>query len=174
MTDSQPREPPLEDLLGASGGPRTVAHRALDWAGAAFGRGAGALGTVDRVVDVGRNELPLRPIEPSWIEEGTPVARARILTTSPDGRLSSGVWECSAGKFRWIYGVDEIVHILAGKVIIREKGRSAYTLAPGDVAYFPLGLIAHWNVPRYVKKFFVVRAPGGNRHVARLRQRLDF
>ena len=155
MTPRRPRDPPPEGPRGVGGDPRTVAHRALDWAGVVFGRGAGVLGTVDRAVDVGRNELPLRPIEPSWIEEGTPVARARILTKSPDDRLSSGVWECTAGKFKWIYGVDEIVHILAGEVVIREEGRPAYTLSSGDVAYFPLGLVTHWDIARYVKKFFV-------------------
>lgn len=153
---------------------RGLTHQAMDWAGVVLGRGAGVSGTVDRNANLGWGELPPRPIEPDWIEKGSPVARARVLTESPDKRLSSGVWECTAGSFKWIYGVDEIVHILEGEVVIREEGRPPYTLSCGDVAYFPLGLVTHWDIALRVRKFFVVRAPGGNRHVARLRQRLDF
>jgi uncharacterized cupin superfamily protein len=117
--------------------------------------------------------MPLYPIEPSWIEEGAPVARCVTLTKSPDERLSSGMWECSAGRFKWTFWLDEIVHILDGEVTIREEGDggAVYTLRCGDIAYFPLGLTVHWDVPRFVRKFFVVRAPGGNRYVARARQR---
>jgi len=31
--------------------------------------------------------------------------------------------------------------------------------------------VTHWHVPRFVRKFFVVRVPGGNPYVARVRQR---
>ena len=123
--------------------------------------------------DSGFGALQPRPIEASCIEEGTPVARCTTFTESPDKRLSSGLWECTAGKFKVVFSVDEVVHILDGEVIVREEGDGAtYTLRPGDAAYFPLGLVTHWHVPRFVKKFFVVRVPGGNSYVARARQRL--
>lgn len=122
---------------------------------------------------LGHGALLPRPIEPSCIEEGTPVARCTTFTESPDKRLSSGLWECTAGKFKVAFSLDEIVHILDGEVIVREEGAAtAYTLHPGDAAYFPLGLVTHWNVPRFVKKFFVVRVPGGSPRIARARQRL--
>ncbi len=114
-----------------------------------------------------------RPIDPSCIEEGTPEARCTTFTESPDKRLSSGLWECTAGKFKVAFAVDEIVHILDGEVIVREDGGGAvHTLRPGDAAYFPLGLVTHWHVPQFVRKFFVVRMPGGNARIARARQRL--
>jgi uncharacterized cupin superfamily protein len=118
------------------------------------------------------NDLLPRPIEASCIEEGTPVARCITFTESPDKRLSSGLWECSAGKFKVAFALDEIVHVLEGEVTVREdRDGAAYTLRPGDAAYFPMGLVTHWDVPVFVKKFFVVRVPGGNPRVARLRQR---
>jgi uncharacterized cupin superfamily protein len=56
---------------------------------------------------------------------------------------------------------------------VREEGTDAVLkLDPGDAAYFPMGLVTHWNVPRFVKKFFVVRVPGGNPYMALVRQRL--
>jgi len=113
------------------------------------------------------------PLDPSCIEAGSPVARVATVTRSADKRLSSGLWECSAGKFRVTYWVDEVILILDGAVTVREDGGGdAYTLRPGDAAHFPIGLVTHWDVPRFVRKFFVVRAPGGNPLVARVRQRL--
>jgi uncharacterized cupin superfamily protein len=116
--------------------------------------------------------LSPRPIEHSCIEEGFPIARCTTFTQSPDARLSSGLWECTAGKFKVSFSLDEIVTILDGEVTVHEdsEGRS-YRLGVGDAAYFPLGLVTHWEVPRFVRKFFVVRVPGGNSRVARFRQR---
>lgn len=124
--------------------------------------------------EFGCGALQPRPIAASCIEEGAPVARCRTLTESADKRLSSGLWECSAGRFKVKFELDEVVHILEGEVEVREEGSDAvHELRPGDAAYFPMGLVSHWNVPRFVKKFFVVRVPGGNSYMARIRQRFD-
>ncbi len=97
------------------------------------------------------------PIKPEWILEGTPVARARTLTRAGDGRFSCALWDCTAGRFNWFFGCDEIVHILEGEVTVREPG-AEYTLRPGDVAYFPAGSTSTWTVSRYVKKFAIHRS----------------
>jgi uncharacterized cupin superfamily protein len=112
-----------------------------------------------------------RPIEPSSIEQGCPVARCLTFAESQKKHMWSGLWECSAGKFRWVYGGDEIVQILEGEVVVREEGTGVvHTLHAGDAAYFPAGLVAHWEVPSFVKKFFVLRVPRESRLVARLRR----
>jgi uncharacterized cupin superfamily protein len=126
-----------------------------------------------QVLESGSGAFVPRPIEIACIEEGEPVARYVPITESRDGRLSSGLWECTAGKFKVVFWQDEVVHILDGGVTVRQEGGDAvYTLGPGDTAYFPLGMVTHWDVPRFVRKFFVVRMPGGSPLVARARQRL--
>ena len=60
-------------------------------------------------------ELPPMPIDPAWIQEGTPTARGTVLTQSKDKLLSSGFWSCTAGKFKWVFSWDEFVHILEGE-----------------------------------------------------------
>lgn len=112
-----------------------------------------------------RGDLVDQPIEPSWIREGKPVARAITLTESPDGLLTTGLWDCTAGTFTWIFGTDEIVHILEGEVRVRD-GIRTHHLVPGSVCYFPQGLETIWEVEKYVKKTFVLRAP----HRSRLRR----
>lgn len=103
--------------------------------------------------------LPPMPIEPSWILAGAPEARGKILVQSADQCLSSGLWECTAGEFRWTFAWDEFVYILEGEVSIQEEGGQTHTLGPGDIAHFPLGLVTRWTVPRHVKKAFTLRTP---------------
>lgn len=109
-----------------------------------------------------RTDLVSQPIEPSWIKQGTPVARAVTLSESPDNLLTAGLWDCTAGTFTWIFGSDEIVHILEGEVHVRD-GSTTHHLVPGSVAYFPAGLETIWEVPSYVKKSFILRAPRRSR-----------
>jgi len=107
--------------------------------------------------ETSRTDLQLQPINPDWIREGAPVARALTVTQSPDSLLTAGLWDCSAGVFTWIFAADEIVHILEGDVIVHD-GRTSRLLVPGTVAYFPRGLETVWDVRRYVKKAFVLRS----------------
>jgi len=97
------------------------------------------------------------PIEPTWILDGSPVARALNLTEAHDKNLSCGLWDCTAGSFKWIFRCDEIVHILEGEVIVQDDA-GARTLRPGDIAFFPHGLETVWRVPHYVKKFAIHRS----------------
>ncbi len=104
-----------------------------------------------------RMDFDSTPLPPVWIKEGTPSARSIPLAKAEDNNLSCGLWDCQAGKFTFIFGCDEIVHILEGEVIIEEQG-ATYTLKVGDVAFFPQGLETVWTVPKYVKKFAVFRS----------------
>ena len=108
--------------------------------------------------DTSRNDLTPLPIEPAWIKAGAPFARAITLSQSPDSLLTAGLWDCTAGTFTWIFGMDEIVHILEGEVRVRE-GNITHHLVPGSVAYFPRGVETVWEVHHYVKKSFIHRAP---------------
>jgi len=108
--------------------------------------------------EASRGDLVSHPIEPSWVREGQPVARAVTLLESPDGLLTTGLWDCTAGKFTWIYGLDEIVHILEGEVHV-DDGKRTHHLVAGSILYLPHGLETVWTVPKYVKKMFVMRAP---------------
>ncbi|MFN0055172.1 MAG: cupin domain-containing protein [Planctomycetales bacterium] len=101
--------------------------------------------------------LPDMPIEPGWILEGSPRARGTVLLQSADNKVSSGLWECTAGRFRWTFGWDEFVHVLEGEVTIEQEGGAAVTLKAGDSAHFPVGLQTVWQVPRFVRKVFTVR-----------------
>ena len=69
------------------------------------------------------------------------------------------IWDCTAGKFRWYFGVDETVHILEGEVTVSDDGGNTRTLRAGDIGFFPAGTWMTWRVEKYVRKVAFLRHP---------------
>jgi uncharacterized cupin superfamily protein len=101
--------------------------------------------------------LTPRPIEPSWIIEGNPVAQCSVLSESADGLASTMVWECSEGKFNWYYDFDETILILEGGIVVESDTMSPTRYGPGDVIFFRDGAHAKWHVEGRVKKLAFCR-----------------
>jgi uncharacterized protein len=101
--------------------------------------------------------LTPRPIEPSWIIEGNPVAQWCVLSKSADGLASTMVWHCTEGKFNWYYDVDETILILEGAIVIESDTMSPTRYGPGDVIFFRDGAHAKWHVEGHVKKLAFCR-----------------
>jgi uncharacterized protein len=101
--------------------------------------------------------LTPRPIEPSWIIEGNPIAQRCVLSQSADGLASTMVWECSEGKFNWYYDFDETVLILEGAVVLESDTMAPTRYGPGDVIFFKDGAHAKWHVEGRVKKLAFCR-----------------
>jgi len=47
--------------------------------------------------------------------------------------------------------------VLEGEVTITDDEGGSWTLGPGDIAHFPLGLETTWHVPEHVRKVFTIR-----------------
>jgi uncharacterized cupin superfamily protein len=124
--------------------------------------------------DARRSDLEASPINADWVIDGAPVARSVQLTASEDESVSTYLWDCTAGRFHWHFGVDEIVHILEGEVHVTCDDGRTIVLQTGDVGHFPLHSHAIWHVPEYVRKLAVHRAPQPRplavRAVSRLRR----
>ena len=101
--------------------------------------------------------LTPRPIEPSWIIEGDPVAKSYVLSKSADGLASTMVWQCSAGKFNWYYDFDETVLIIDGAVVIESDTLAPSRYGPGDMIFFRHGAHAKWQVESHVRKLAFCR-----------------
>jgi uncharacterized protein len=103
-------------------------------------------------------ELGSAPFPQAWVLDGTPQACAKEIARSRDGAMTTVVWSCSQGRFRWHYSVDEMVHLLSGEVFIRDDHADAERrLGPGDTAFFPAGSSAVWRVTQDVRKVAVCR-----------------
>jgi uncharacterized protein len=104
-------------------------------------------------------ELFDSPINPDWVLEGDPRARISEWAESADGSASHWTWECTPGRFRWYYGTDETITVIAGRVTIASDGEEPVCLEVGDAAYFPAGHWTTWEVHETVRKQAVVRVP---------------
>lgn len=113
------------------------------------------------VLRVGRADVDLvdHPINPDWILEGSPQARLAEWGETPDGTTSHWTWDCTAGRFRWYYAVDESIVVVEGGMTLQVDGEPPLTLAVGDAAYFQAGNWVTWTVEKYVRKQAVVRVP---------------
>ncbi|MGF9565381.1 cupin domain-containing protein [Neorhizobium sp. JUb45] len=104
-------------------------------------------------------EMKSHPIEPTWVLSGDPQARFAAHSEAADKFASTGVWDCTAGSFRWFFGWDETVVILEGEVHVTAEDGSERTLRAGDVGYFRGGTWATWHIDNYVKKIAFIRKP---------------
>jgi hypothetical protein len=95
------------------------------------------------------------PINPSWIIEGNPQARARQLSKSTDLRVWTIVWECTEGRFDWHYSCDETILILEGSIVLEGDSLPPARYGVGDVILFRKGAHVRWHVEGHVKKLAV-------------------
>jgi uncharacterized protein len=109
------------------------------------------------VASAASTELNAAPITPTWVMDGHPEARNKILATTRDKTAFVVSWECTPGKFKWDYDEDEIVYVIQGKVFISTSDGIERCLGAGDVAFFPAGSSCIWRVAETVRKVAVVR-----------------
>jgi uncharacterized cupin superfamily protein len=110
------------------------------------------------VADIRREEFAEAPIPADQVIDGAPVARSCDLHSSREAGVSMNLWDCTAGRFYWHYGSDELVEILEGEVRVSDAAGEQRVLRPGDTAHFPAGTSFVWEVPEYVKKLAIHRA----------------
>jgi uncharacterized cupin superfamily protein len=110
------------------------------------------------IVTSSPTDIDLRPapIEPTWILEGNPEARSRIVFKSHDGTASTMIWDCTPGVFNWYYDCDETIHIIEGEVNLTTD-RGTFTVKAGEAVFFPGGSFATWHVTTYVRKLAFLR-----------------
>jgi uncharacterized cupin superfamily protein len=100
------------------------------------------------------------PIYADWVIEGNPIARNKVLSSSADGTASTLIWDCTAGRFNWIYDIDETIYVIEGGVVIRDAATGLQRrYNAGDSIFFPAGARAEWHVEKYIRKIAFCRAP---------------
>ncbi|HEY2036107.1 MAG TPA: cupin domain-containing protein [Steroidobacteraceae bacterium] len=99
------------------------------------------------------------PIPAEWILQGNPIARRKLLVGSSDNMASTHMWDCTAGRFTWHYGSDEVIYVIEGSVVVQDQAGMQRQLDAGDTFLFPAGSRFHWTVPRYIRKIAFLHAP---------------
>lgn len=91
--------------------------------------------------------------------DGNPKQSGREDFASPDGRFSAGVWECTKGRFRITYPMDEIATLLKGRLVITDES-GANPLGPGDSFFVAAGETLTWEIVETVRKsYFLYTRP---------------
>lgn len=72
-----------------------------------------------------------------------------------NGRIDTGVWECTVGRFAATReGYSETCTILSGRVTIEVEGSEDEEFGPGDLMIMPSGWKGVWNVTEPVRKHY--------------------
>jgi uncharacterized protein len=98
------------------------------------------------------------PFPLDGVLEGDPDGQVHWLRTSgsTDATLMAGIFAGQPSRFRYTFETDETFHVLEGRVTITLDSGAAATLEPGDIASFPSGAHAIWEITEPLRKFFVL------------------
>ena len=99
---------------------------------------------------------PLGPWPPGVAPiSGTPEAFALELTD--DGRVQTGIWECTPGSFPSRRdGFCELLHFVAGDATITDADGARREVRPGAVIFVPDGWRGVWDIRATVRKTYVI------------------
>ena len=103
-------------------------------------------------------QSPLGPFaaKPTALQAGQQEA-SLPLWSSPDGRVSIGIWECTTGRFTADRSkASEFCHFIAGTVEMTHADGSKVLLGAGDAINLPLGWKGTWHVLTQVRKLYVI------------------
>lgn len=96
------------------------------------------------------------PVAPDRLISGAPKTAYHILHTSSSGEFTSGVYECTPGKWHVSYAEDEFCTLLEGHVrLTNQQGESQDFKAP-DSFLIPSGYVGTWEAVTKVRKLFVI------------------
>lgn len=110
--------------------------------------------------DVHFSEADWSAVDGTRVIEGTPRSASKILYTSPDEKFCTGLYACSAGKWRVSYTENEFCTLLEGSVTMTcENGASQTFTAPASFL-IPEGFNGIWEPHGHLLKIFVVYEPG--------------
>ena len=96
-------------------------------------------------------EFDLMPINPDWVLEGAPRARAKVLASSEDGTIWIMAWDCSAGRFRRPLRTKSSISSRAKRLSPTSADKSSVSVP----AIWPSST-STWHVPVHVRKLAVL------------------
>ncbi len=91
--------------------------------------------------------------------EGNQEEAAVALWTSPNGKLETGVWECTPGRFTADRSKNsEICHLLSGRVTLHNSDGTSREIGPGEMFALPLGWRGEWTIHERTRKIYTMVA----------------
>lgn len=94
---------------------------------------------------------------PERVIEGDPRMKSWDLEFTPDGKVSSGVWEVTPGAWNVVKDSWEFLTIISGHSELTENGGETIVLKAGSAAVMRPGFRGVWRVHETTRKLFVIR-----------------
>jgi len=92
---------------------------------------------------------------------GDPQEAAVALWKSPDGKMETGVWECTPGRFTADRSQQsEICHILTGRVTLHNGDGTSRDIGAGEMFVLPLGWRGEWTIHEQTRKIYTMIGAG--------------
>lgn len=89
-------------------------------------------------------------------ENGGPVEREHVAFINDTGNMRAGLWECETADFEMApFSVHEFVRVLEGEATIVEADGKTHQIKAGDCFFIPKGTCCQWQIPKYIKKYYV-------------------
>jgi hypothetical protein len=93
---------------------------------------------------------------PAGVLAGAPRTRTRNYYADAGERFFAGLWESTPGKWQVEYGEHELVHLLAGRVVLTDRSGRAQRFGPGDIFVIPAGYRGTWETVEPVRKLYAI------------------
>lgn len=91
------------------------------------------------------------------LPDETPKQRDRLLFENDHGNFTVGCWDTEPFKTEVApFPHHEFCQILEGEVTLTDEDRGEHVFKPGDCFFIPAGTPLGWNVPTYLKKYYVI------------------
>ncbi|EKT4465544.1 cupin domain-containing protein [Pseudomonas putida] len=94
--------------------------------------------------------------EPTALGDDGAQARTAAHRTLPDGKGTSGVWECTPGTFRRQVAQAEYSYIVAGEGSFTPEHGQPIAFKAGDALYFEANTQGTWDIRTTVRKTYLI------------------
>lgn len=95
-------------------------------------------------------------VAPDRILAGAPQSTYRVIYTSKSGDLTTGIYECTAGKWTTSYSEDEFCTLIEGHLRMTSEDGTVQEFKAGDSFLIPSGYKGIWEPLTTLRKFFVI------------------
>ncbi len=102
------------------------------------------------------DEAPWEPVPAERVVAGAPATRSWVQYEEEGGRLASGVWEASPGKWRITYAEWEYIVMISGHCVVEGDDGSRVEGKAGDAFVIEPGFAGTWEVLETMRKHWVI------------------
>jgi uncharacterized cupin superfamily protein len=115
------------------------------------------MGNIDSIIVFGESsyEVVEHPTAAVKCIKGQPVQIYKNYYKSPDKNLSAGIWSCEVGAFKVNFTEHEYIHMIKGKILIKDHENSELVLNAGMSILIPAGFQGTWEIVEEATKLFV-------------------